>query len=90
MSDQVMHYDLANMVTWQNFPQCLVTMAFQTDVLNGSSTFRRIHNQGLHRLEKYLILEGFLEKSLKIKYSMKSTGKSLKCLEKTLNSSFLL
>ena len=34
MSDQVMHYDLAHMATWQNFPQCLVTMAFQTDVLN--------------------------------------------------------
>ena len=43
--------------------------------------------QGLHRLEKYLNLEGFLEKSLKIKYALKSTGKSLKCLEKSLNSS---
>ena len=32
--------------------------------------------QGLHRLEKYLNLEGFLEKSLKIKI----------CLEKSLNS----
>ena len=40
-----------------------------------------------HRLEKYLNLEGFLEKSLKIKYTLKSTGKSLKCLEKSLNSS---
>ena len=38
-------------------------------------------------LKKYLNLEGFFEKSLKIKYSLKSTGKSLKCLEKTLNSS---
>ena len=44
--------------------------------------------QGLHRLEKYLNLEGFLEKSLKIKYALKSTGKSLKCLEKSLNSIF--
>ena len=44
-------------------------------------------NQGLHRLEKYLNLEGFLEKSLKIKYALKSTGKSLKCLEKPLNFS---
>ena len=34
----------------------------------------------------YLNLEGFLEKSLKIKYSLKSTGKSLKSLEKSLNS----
>ena len=43
--------------------------------------------QGSHRLEKYLNLEGFPEKSLKIKYALKSTGKSLKCLEKSLNSS---
>ena len=33
--------------------------------------------QGSHRLEKYLKLEGFLEKSLKIKPALKSTGKSL-------------
>ena len=38
--------------------------------------------QGSHRLEKCLNLEGFLEKSLKIKSALKSTGKSLKCLEK--------
>ena len=38
------------------------------------------------RLEKYLNLEGFLEKSLKIKSALKSTGKSLKSLEKSLNS----
>ena len=44
-------------------------------------------NQDLHRLEKYFNLEGFLEKSLKIKYALKSTGKSLKCHEKFLNSS---
>ena len=31
--------------------------------------------QGSHRLEKYLNLEGFFEKSLKIKYALKSTGK---------------
>ena len=42
--------------------------------------------QGSHMLEKYLNLEGFLEKSLKIKYALKSTGKSLKSLEKSLNS----
>ena len=34
---------------------------------------------------QYLNLEGFLEKSLKVKYALKSTGKSLKCLEKSLN-----
>ena len=39
-----------------------------------------------HRLEKYLNLEGFLEKSLKIKSALKSTGKPLKSLEKSLNS----
>ena len=44
-------------------------------------------SQGSFRLEKYLNLEGFLEKSLKIKYALKSTGKSLKGLEKSLNSS---
>ena len=42
--------------------------------------------QGSLRLEKYLNLEGFLEKSLKIKSTLKSTGKSLKSLEKSLNS----
>ena len=42
--------------------------------------------QGSHRLEKYLNLEGFLEKSLKVKSALKSTGKSLKSLEKSLNS----
>ena len=42
--------------------------------------------QGLHRFEKYLNLEDFLEKSLEIKYALKSTGKSLKGLEKSLNS----
>ena len=42
--------------------------------------------KGSHRLEKYLNLEGFLEKSLKIKSALKSTGKSLKSLEKSLKS----
>ena len=37
-------------------------------------------------LEKYLNLEGFLEKSLKIKSALKSTENSLKSLEKSLNS----
>ena len=43
------------------------------------------YDQGLHRLEKYLNLEGFLEKSLKMKSALKSTGKSRKSLEKSLN-----
>ena len=37
--------------------------------------------QGSHWLEKNLNLECFLEKSLKIKSALKSTGKSLKSLE---------
>ena len=44
--------------------------------------------QGSHRLEKYLNLESFLEKSLKIKSALKSTRKSLKSLEKSLNFTF--
>ena len=47
---------------------------------------KKIVTQGSHRLEKYLNLEAFLEKSLKIKSALKSTGKSLKSLEKSLNS----
>ena len=43
--------------------------------------------QSSHMLEKYLNLEGFLEKSLKIKYALKSTGKSGKGLEKSLDFS---
>ena len=44
--------------------------------------------QGWHRLKKYMNFEGFLEKSLKIKSVLKSTGKSLKILKslKNLNS----
>ena len=42
--------------------------------------------QDSHRLEKYLNLEGFLEKSLKIKSPLKSTGKTLRSLEKSLIS----
>ena len=42
--------------------------------------------QGSQRHKKYLNLEGFLEESLKIKSALKSTGKSLKSLEKSLNS----
>ena len=46
-----------------------------------------IWNQGSHGLEKYLNLDGFLEKSLKIVSALKSAGKSLKVLEKSLNAS---
>ena len=46
--------------------------------------------QGSDRLEKHFIFEGLLEKSLKIKSALKSTGKSLKSLEKSLNSSIFV
>ena len=42
--------------------------------------------RGLHRLEKYLNIQDCLEKFLKIKFALISTGKTLKCLEKSLNS----
>ena len=42
--------------------------------------------QGSLGLDKYLNLEGFLEKSLKIKSVLNSIEKSLKSLEKSLNS----
>ena len=42
--------------------------------------------QGSHRLEKYLNLEGSLEKALKIKSALKRNGNSLKSLEKALHS----
>ena len=43
-------------------------------------------DQGSHRLEKNLNTQDCLEKSLKIKSALKSTGKSLKSLEESLNS----
>ena len=44
-----------------------------------------INVQDSHRLEKYLNVEDLLEKSLKIKSALESTGKSFKGLEKSLN-----
>ena len=38
----------------------------------------RVNEQGWHRLEKYLNIQDCLEKSLKIQFAMKSTGKTLK------------
>ena len=46
--------------------------------------------QGLHRFEKYLNVGGFLEKTLKIKSGLKSTGKPLKNLEKSLEFYYFL
>ena len=42
------------------------------------------------KLEQYLNLEGFFEKHLKIKYALKSTGKSLKALKSSWFFYFLL
>ena len=44
---------------------------------------RPMLTQGSHRLEKYLNLEVFLEKPLKIKYALKSPENSHKGLEKS-------
>ena len=41
--------------------------------------------QDSHRLEKYLNIQECLEKSLKIKFALKSTGKIVKGLEKSLD-----
>ena len=41
--------------------------------------------QASYRLEKYLNIQECLEKSLKIKFALKSTWKTLKDLEKSLN-----
>ena len=49
-----------------------------------------MQSQGSHKLEKYLNIECFLEEYLKIKSALKSTGKSLKGLEKSLNSTFFM
>ena len=56
------------------------------DWLSWNKRFWYLCLQGLHSLEKYLNLEGFLEKALKIESALKSTGKSLKSLVKYLNS----
>ena len=47
-----------------------------------SLTLSGLSGQGSHRLEKYLNIQDCLEKSLKIKFALKSTGKTLKGLYK--------
>ena len=47
---------------------------------------RPILVQVSHRLEKYLNLWDCLEMSLKLKFALKSTGKALKSIEKSLSS----
>ena len=55
-------------------------------MLRDISYFNVCGAKGSHRLDNYLNLEGFLEKPLKIISALKNTGKSLKSLEKSLNS----
>ena len=62
-----------------------IAKLFPLSIIAGNAHFK--NEQSSHRLEKHLNLEGFLEKSLKIKFALKSTGKSCKGLEKSLNSS---
>ena len=50
--------------TWVKVPQIFWVLGLTVYVQCSSFI------QGLHRLEKYLNLEGFLEKSLKIKYAL--------------------
>ena len=54
------------------------------------STHVRSSISGIYVRGKYLNLEGFLEKSLKIKSALKSPGKSLKSLENSLNSAIFI
>ena len=77
---------IKNIVVVQNegYPMSIHNIGF---LRHKKSSNLDIVYQGSHRLEKYLNLEGFLEKSLKIKFTLKSTGKSLKGIEKSLNSS---
>ena len=44
-----------------------------------------IMSQGSHKLEKYLNLEGFLEKSLKIKYALKVLENHAKALNSSIS-----
>ena len=68
---------------------CIVFSRLSGVNIKAKNYYVTLVHQGSHRHEKYLNLEGFLEKSLKTKYSLKSSGKSHKCLEKSLNSSIL-
>ena len=55
--------------TDQHFLDVLVGLGFYCQHMSPEGL------QGSHRLEKYLNLNGFLEKSLKITSALKSTGK---------------
>ena len=61
---------------------------FEKSQADDNESMKNYPAQESHRVEKCLNLESFLEMSLKIKSALKSTGKSLKSLEKSLNSTF--
>ena len=62
-------------------PVRLEPAASRSQVKHSTTEPLRSLIQGLYRLVKYWNMEGFLEKSLKIKSSLKITGKSLLGLE---------
>ena len=46
-------------------------------MVSSANTAQLTPMQGSHSPEKFLNMKGFLEKSLKMKYALKSTGESL-------------
>ena len=66
-------------------PHILQGLIWVQTVCKGDKQNTPIGEQGSHRLEKYLNLQDCLEKSLKIKFVLKSSLKALKGLEKSLN-----
>ena len=47
-----------------------------------------LHAQGSYRLEKYLNIQDYLEKSLKIKFCLEKYLKNTHSIEKSLNFTF--
>ena len=74
-------------MTWHEVQTKLLDVQKEQQMCIHKTELTQLGNdsQGSHRLEKYLNLQGFLEKYLKIKSALKSFEKSLKSLEKSLN-----
>ena len=69
---------MTELATCKSHYSKLVSVAEQADLsLTWLETLMSYILQGSHRLEKILNIQGFLEKSLKIKFALKSTGKAL-------------
>ena len=75
------HAFFYNLEVWFDFRETPCNMRIFSWYWRFPCSFFRIQ-QGSHRLEKYLNLEGFLEKSLKVKYSLKSTGNHSNALKR--------